>query len=90
MEISRYLTFPIKQIHPLPPALIGPGAHEMIGTSAKDLGFKRPLLMTTGLRGTGTVEAIMGQLTYHGLEPVLFDGVESNPKDRNVMAAHAA
>ena len=90
MDLSRYLTFPIKQIHPLPPALIGPGSHEMIGTSAKDLGFRRPLVMTTGLRGTGTVEAIMGQLTHHGMEPVLFDGIESNPKDRNVMAAHAA
>jgi methanol:N,N-dimethyl-4-nitrosoaniline oxidoreductase len=89
MDIGRYLAFPLKQIHPLPPALIGPGAHEMIGTSAKDMGFRRPLVMTTGLRGTGTVEAVMGQLQHHGLEPVLFDGIESNPKDRNVMAAHA-
>lgn len=90
MELGSYLAFPLKQIHPLPPALIGPGAHEMIGTSAKDLGFRRPLVMTTGLRGTGTVDAVMGQLAHHGLEPTLFDGIESNPKDRNVMAAHAA
>lgn len=90
MELASYLTFPIKQIHPLPPALLGPGAHEMIGTSAKEMGLRRPLVMTTGLRGTGTVEAVMGQLEHHGLEPVLFAGVESNPKDRNVMDAHAA
>lgn len=90
MDVASYLMFPLKQIHPLPPALIGPGAHEMIGTSARDLGFRRPLVMTTGLRGTGTVDSIMGQLAHHGMEPTLFDGIESNPKDRNVMAAHAA
>ncbi len=90
MDIGRYLSFPIKQIHPTPPALMGPGSHEMIGASAVELGFQRPLVMTTGLRGTGIVESIMGQLEHHGLEVVLFDGIESNPKDTNVMDAHAA
>ena len=90
MELGSYLTFPIKQIHPLPPALFGPGAHELIGVSAAQLNIQRPLVVTTGLRGTGIVESIVGQLEHHGLEPTLFDGVESNPKDHNVMAAHHA
>lgn len=90
MDLSSYLMFPIKQIHPLPPALFGPGSHELVGTSASQLGIRRPLVMTTGLRGTGIVESIVGQLEHHGLESTVFDGVESNPKDHNVMAAHHA
>jgi len=88
MDVARYLTFPIKQVHPLPPALVGPGAHEMVGSSAQQLGFARSLVMTTGLRGTGIVAELVGQLEHHGIEVVLFDGVESNPKDTNVMDAH--
>ena len=31
MDISRMHLFPIKSVHPTPAALLGPGAHEMIG-----------------------------------------------------------
>ncbi|WP_395153909.1 iron-containing alcohol dehydrogenase [Ilumatobacter sp.] len=90
MDISRLHVFPIKNYHPTPHALLGPGAHEMIGVSAAQLGFKRTLLMTTGLRGTGIVDEVKGIVESAGVEVVVFDGVESNPKDRDVMAAHAA
>lgn len=90
MDLASYLTFPIKQLHPLPPAMFGPGAHELVGTAATQLGITRPLVMTTGLRGTGAVDSLVGQLEHHGLQPTVFDGVESNPKDHNVMAAHHA
>ncbi len=89
MDISRLHLFPIKNYHPTPAALLGPGAHEMIGVSAAQLGFRRTLLMTTGLRGTGIVDEVKGIVEAAGVEVVVFDGVESNPKDRNVMAAHA-
>ena len=88
MDVGRLTIFPIKNFHPVPPALLGPGAHEMVGQSARDLGFKRALLMTTGLRGTGTVEEIRAQVEAAGVEVVVFDGVQSNPKDSDVMTAH--
>ncbi len=89
MDVARLHAFPIKNYHPTPHALLGPGAHEMIGVSAAQLGFRRTLLMTTGLRGTGIVDEVKAIVEGAGLEVVVFDGVESNPKDHNVMAAHA-
>ncbi|MEM8906100.1 MAG: iron-containing alcohol dehydrogenase, partial [Actinomycetota bacterium] len=89
MDVARLLAFPIKNYHPTPHALLGPGAHEMIGLSAAQLGFQRTLLMTTGLRGTGIVDEVKGIVEGAGVEVVVFDDVESNPKDHNVMAAHA-
>ncbi|MGA4792469.1 NDMA-dependent methanol dehydrogenase, partial [Nocardia sp. AB354] len=72
-----------------PRALLGPGSHEIIGPEALKLGFKKVLVMTSGLRGTDIVPKIVGSLEYHGLEVVLYDKVESNPKDYNVMDAVA-
>jgi len=90
MDISRLHLFPIKSIHPTPAALMGPGAHEMIGVSAAQLGMKRVLLMTTGLRGTGIVDEVRGIVEAAGVSVEVFDRVESNPKDHNVMDAHVA
>ena len=90
MDISRLNLFPIKSIHPTPAALLGPGAHEMIGVSAAELGMSRVLLMTTGLRGTGIVDEVKGIVEAAGVSVEVFDGVESNPKDHNVMDAHVA
>ncbi|MGH3435139.1 MAG: NDMA-dependent methanol dehydrogenase [Sciscionella sp.] len=88
MQVEELLKpFPIKEFHPFPRALLGPGAHEMIGPEAIKLGFTRPLVMTSGLRGSDTVHKIFESLKYHGLDPVLYDKVESNPKDYNVMGA---
>jgi formaldehyde dismutase / methanol dehydrogenase len=84
-----FTQFPIKEFHPFPRALMGPGAWELIGVEAKNLGFERPLIMTSGLRGTDIVHKIFESLKWHGLSPVLYDQVESNPKDYNVMDAVA-
>ena len=90
MQVDELLMpFPIKEFHPVPRALMGPGAHEMIGPEAKNLGFRKILVMTSGLRGSGTVHKIVESLKYHGLEVVVYDKVESNPKDYNVMDAVA-
>ncbi|MEM9134842.1 MAG: iron-containing alcohol dehydrogenase [Actinomycetota bacterium] len=90
MDISRLNLFPIKSIHPTPAALLGPGAHEMIGVSAAEMGLNRVLLMTTGLRGTGIVDEVKGIVEAAGVSVEVFDRVESNPKDHNVMDAHVA
>src|SRR6516165_2745384 len=59
MQVEELLKpFPIKEFHPFPRAMLGPGAHEMIGPEAKKLGFKRSLVMTSGLRGSDTVHKI--------------------------------
>ena len=90
MDISRMHLFPIKSVHPTPAALLGPGAHEMIGVSAAQMGMKKVLLMTTGLRGTGIVDEVKGIIENAGVSVEVFDKVESNPKDYNVMDAHVA
>ncbi len=88
MQVEEMLPqFPIKEFHPFPRALMGPGAHELIGPEALKLGFKKTLVMTSGLRGSDIVHKIVESMKYHGLEVVLYDKVESNPKDYNVMDA---
>ena len=88
MQVDELLKpFPIKEFHPFPRALMGPGAHEMIGPEALKLGFKKTLVMTSGLRGSDIVHNIVESMKYHGLDVVVYDKVESNPKDYNVMDA---
>ncbi len=90
MQVDEMLPlFPIKEFHPFPRALLGPGAHELIGPEALKLGFKKTLVMTSGLRGSDIIHKIVESMKYHGLEVVLYDKVESNPKDYNVMDAVA-
>jgi methanol:N,N-dimethyl-4-nitrosoaniline oxidoreductase len=88
MEADRLWQFPIKEFHNVPRGLLGPGAYELVGVEAKQLGFKRSLLMTSGLRGTGIIEDIVGKVKYQGVDVVVYDKVESNPKDYNVMDAY--
>lgn len=88
MQVEDLLKpFPIKEFHPFPRAMMGPGAHELIGPEAKKIGFKKTLIMTSGLRGTDIVHNISESMKYHGIETVIYDKVESNPKDYNVMDA---
>src|SRR6201996_2276645 len=88
MQVDELLKpFLIKEFHPFPRALLGPGAHEMIGPEALKIGFHKTLVMTSGLRGTDIVHKIVESLKYHGIDVVVYDKVESNPKDYNVMDA---
>ncbi len=86
MQVDELLKpFPIKEFHPFPRALLGPGSHELIGPEALKMGFKKTLIMTSGLRGTDIVHKISESMKWHGIETVIYDQVESNPKDYNVM-----
>lgn len=90
MEVDELLKpFAIKEFHPSPRALLGPGSHELVGPEARKLGFKRSLVVTSGLRGSDIVHKIVESMKSHGLEVVVYDKVESNPKDYNVMDAVA-
>ncbi len=86
---ERLKPFPIKEFHPFARAMLGPGAHEMIGPEALKIGCRKTLVMTAGLRGSDTVHKIVESLKYHGPEVVVYDKVESNPRDCNVMDAVA-
>ncbi len=88
MEVQRLWQFPIKEFHNVPRGLLGPGSYELVGVEAKNLGFKKSLLMTSGLRGTGIIDDIVGKVKYAGVDVVVYDKVESNPKDYNVMDAY--
>ncbi|MCF8570643.1 NDMA-dependent methanol dehydrogenase [Gordonia sp. HY002] len=89
IELNQIWEFPIKEFHPFPKAKLGVGAHDMLGVEAKELGMTRVLLMTTGLRGSGIIEELTGKIEYQGVDVVLFDEVQSNPKDFNAMDAAA-
>jgi methanol:N,N-dimethyl-4-nitrosoaniline oxidoreductase len=88
MEVQRLWQFPIKEFHNVPRGLLGPGSYELVGIEAKNLGFKKSLLMTSGLRGTGIIDDIVGKVKYREIDVVVYDKVESNPKDYNVMDAY--
>ncbi len=88
MDVGRLSDFPIKEFHPIPRGLMGPGAYELIGVEAKKLGFNKALIMTSGLKGTDIIEDIAGKVKYQGIDVVVYDKVESNPKDYNVMDAY--
>ncbi len=67
----------------------GPGCLEVIGERAKILNGKKALIVTdkflSSLKG-GAVERSIEYLAKAGIEAVIFDQVEPNPKDVNVYA----
>jgi alcohol dehydrogenase class IV len=77
--------YPIKMQHAYPSVNIGWGAHTMVGNDAKALGMTNALIVTTGLRGTGIVEAIRGVLSAAGVASEVYDKVTPNPKDYEAM-----
>ncbi len=76
-------------IPPMPRALIGAGLYERVGIEAREMGFRRALVVSTGLQGTGILDEIAELLAQAGVEPVVYDKVESNPKDTQVMELYA-
>src|SRR5262245_12454077 len=76
-------------IPPMPRAMIGAGLYERVGVEAREMEFRRALVVSTGLQGTGIVDEVAGLLARAGVEPIVYDRVESNPKDTQVMELHA-
>ncbi|MDR1709372.1 MAG: iron-containing alcohol dehydrogenase, partial [Candidatus Accumulibacter sp.] len=69
--------------------VFGVGAVKRLADEIEALGVRRPLLVTDkGLVACGVVEKVAGFLGR--FEPRVFDGVEANPKDRNVAEGAAA
>ncbi|MCH4170179.1 MAG: iron-containing alcohol dehydrogenase [Lactobacillus sp.] len=70
----------------------GPNVIEKIGARAKMLNMTRPLVVTDkfleGLHN-GAVEQTLASLKAAGVDYVIYDGVEPNPKIHNIEAAKA-
>jgi len=88
MDISRTREFPVLVHWQQPRCLLGAGASEMAAPQAAAMGLKHVLFVTSGLKGTGIVEDLKGQFEAAGVAVTMYDKVESNPKDYNVMDAH--
>ncbi|HSB82132.1 MAG TPA: iron-containing alcohol dehydrogenase [Candidatus Methylomirabilis sp.] len=62
--------------------VFGVGALDSIGTHAKSLGFKRPLIVTDKImsRGAGVTQ-LLAKLTEAGLEAAIWDDITAEPID---------
>ncbi len=65
--------------------VFGPGALRELGAEAKQLGIRRPLVVTDpGVVACGLAEQIVAEARRAGLAPSLFAGVAPNPVEKNV------
>ena len=80
--------FPLLYVNQHSRGIVGWGAHEMAGVECKTNGITNAFLITTGLKGTGIIEAIEGVLKSAGISYTIFDKITSNPKDYEVKEAY--
>ncbi len=88
MDTTRMFEFPIKEFFKQPRSLFGPGAYESAGPEAAGMGLRHVLFVTSGLRGTGIVDECKTNFENAGVSVTVYDKVESNPKDYNVMDSY--
>ena len=88
MDISKVHEFPVVVHWQQPRCLIGAGASELAAPQAAAMGLKHVLFVTSGLRGTGIIEDQKSRFEAAGVAVTIYDKVESNPKDYNVMDAY--
>jgi alcohol dehydrogenase len=70
-----------------PEFVFGPGALELAGRYARNLGALRILVVTDpGVRAAGWTDAVLRTVEAEGLEHVIFDGIRPNPRSEEVMA----
>ncbi|MBI4908609.1 MAG: iron-containing alcohol dehydrogenase [Acidobacteria bacterium] len=66
--------------HPRTRVLFGPGAHETLGTQARELGFRRTLLVSDpGIREAGYVDTAIRLLMDAGVAVAAFHDFHENP-----------
>jgi len=80
--------FPLLYVHQHSRLIVGWGAYEMAGVECKNNGITNALLITTGLKGTGIIEAVEGVLKAAGISYTIFNKITSNPKDYEVKEAY--
>lgn len=75
------------QIRPLPMMFFGADASMNLATHVKSLRRSAALIVTdAGLMASGAIAPLLEKLKADGITIDVFDGVEANPTDRNVMA----
>jgi len=82
--------FPLFYVNQHSRLIVGWGAYEMAGEECKINGITNALLITTGLKGTGIIEAVEGVLEHAGISYTIYDKITSNPKDYEVKEAYKA
>ncbi|HEX8259728.1 MAG TPA: iron-containing alcohol dehydrogenase family protein [Rubrobacteraceae bacterium] len=80
--------FPVREFFKQPRSLLGPGAYEQAGPEAAAMGMRHVLFVTSGLKGTGIVDECKTNFENAGVSVTVYDKVESNPKDYNVMDSY--
>src|ERR671932_2629730 len=88
MDTTRMYEFPVKEFFSQPRSLFGPGAYEQAGPEAAAMGLGHVLIVTSGLSGSGIVDECKTNFENAGVSVTVYDKVESNPKDYNVMDAY--
>ena len=74
-----------------PEFVFGPGALALAGQYARNLGARRPLVVTDpGVRAAGWTDRVLASIREHGLSAAVFDQVTPNPRDQEVMAGAQA
>jgi methanol:N,N-dimethyl-4-nitrosoaniline oxidoreductase len=90
MDTSRIFEFPVKEFFKQPRSLLGAGAYENAGPEAAEMGLRHVLFVTSGLRGTGIIDECKTNFENAGVSVSIYDKVETNPKDYNVMDSYKA
>src|SRR5215210_5420115 len=85
MDITQIYEYPTMEFFMQPRGLLGPGAYEQAGPEAAAMGLRHVLFVTSGLEGTGIVDELKTNFENNGVSVTVYDKVESNPKDYNVM-----
>jgi alcohol dehydrogenase class IV len=78
------------QIRPLPTLIFGAGSARKLAAQVQALGRQSVLVVTDkGLMASGAADEALAALRAAGITVEVFDGVEANPTDRNVIAGAA-
>jgi formaldehyde dismutase / methanol dehydrogenase len=88
MDTTQMFEYPVKEFFKQPRSLLGAGAYEQAGPEAAAMGLRHVLFVTTGLRETGIINECETNFENAGVSVTVYDKVESNPKDYNVMDAY--
>jgi methanol:N,N-dimethyl-4-nitrosoaniline oxidoreductase len=82
--------FPVKEFFMQPRSLFGAGAYLQAGPEAAAMGLRHVLFVTSGLEGTGIIDECKTNFENAGVAVTVYDKVESNPKDFNIMDSYQA
>lgn len=71
----------------MPEVMFGPGAIDLVGSCAANLGLRRVLLVTDpGVIASGWTERVWQSLDAEGVEWRVFSGISPNPRTAQIMA----